>query len=170
MNTSAILLNRDYSFLCMVDWKRAMRLVFSEKVTVLRYSDREIQGVNTIFKVPAVILLIKFVRSVYRGHVPFSKKNVLVRDRHRCVYCGSSERPLTIDHVIPQSRGGKTGFDNCVACCRDCNRRKGARNPREAGMHLTRRAYQPTISEFVRIRLKQSDIYAFLVELGIYGE
>jgi len=168
MSTSCILLNGDYSFLCIMDWKKAMRLVVTEKVKILKYSDRIIKGVNRVFRAPAVMVLIKIVRTVYRGKVPFSKKNVLIRDRHTCIYCGQSPRTLTIDHVIPRSKGGKTDFDNCVACCRECNNRKGNQLPRQAHMRLHRRPYQPTINEFMRIRLKQSGVYQFLVELGIY--
>jgi len=168
MNNSCILLNGDYSFLCLVDWKKAMCMVFTEKVKILRYSDRIVHGVGKVFRAPAVLVLIKVVRNVYRNRVPFSKKNVLFRDRHTCVYCGRKGVTLTIDHVIPQSRGGRNDFDNCVACCKDCNNQKGAKTPREAGMHMRKRPYQPTISEFVRIRIHQSGVYRYLVELGIY--
>ena len=122
-----------------------MRLVVAEKVKVLKYSDRVIQGVGRVFKAPAVMVLVKVVRSVYRGRVPFSKKNVLIRDRYTCAYCGRTSRKLTIDHVIPRSRQGKTNFDNCVASCGECNHRKGARTPREARMFLKKKPYQPTI-------------------------
>ncbi len=169
MNTSCILLNGDYTFLCLVDWKKAMRLVFADKVKVLKYSDRIIQGVEKVFRAPAVLVLIKVVRSVYRGRVPFSKKNVLVRDRFTCAYCGKGGKPLTLDHVIPRSRGGKTDWENCVACCRGCNINKGAKTPREARMHLIKRPFHPTIAEFIRIRLKQSAVYDILVELGLYS-
>lgn len=168
MYTSCILLNGDYTFLCLVDWKKAMCLVIADKVKVLKYSDRVICGVGRVFRAPAVLLLIKVVRSVYRTKVPFSKKNVQIRDRHSCAYCGKKEKSFTLDHVIPRSKGGKTNWENCVACCRDCNNKKGARTPGEAGMHLIRRPYQPTIAEFVAIRLKQSEVYKFLIDLGIY--
>lgn len=169
MNTSCILLNGDYTFLCLVDWKKAMCLMFSDKVKVLKYSNRTIQGVEKVFRAPAVLVLMKIVRSVYRGRVPFSKKNVLVRDRFACAYCGKAVKPLTIDHVIPRSKGGKTDWDNCVACCRGCNINKGAKTPREARMHLIKRPFQPTIAEFIGIRLRQSAVYDVLVELGIYS-
>jgi 5-methylcytosine-specific restriction endonuclease McrA len=169
MDTSCILLNGDYSYLCLVNWKKAMRLVVSDKVKVLKYSDRIIRGVGKVFRAPAVLVLTKVVRAIYRGKVPFSKKNVLVRDRFTCVYCAKSGKSMTIDHVIPKSKGGKTNFDNCVACCKKCNNQKGIRLPSEARMHLLKRPYQPTISEFIRIRLEKSDIYNYLVELGIYG-
>jgi 5-methylcytosine-specific restriction endonuclease McrA len=167
MNGSCVLLNGDYSFLGLVDWKKAMGLMFTEKVRVLKFSDRVIQGVSRSFRAPAVAVLVKVVRSVYRGRVPFSRRNVLARDRFACAYCGSRAKPITMDHVIPRSRGGKNDFDNCVACCRACNTKKGARLPREAGMALRHRPWQPTIAEFIRIRLRHSGVYALLVELGL---
>ncbi len=168
MNASCILLNGDYSFLCVVDWKKAMCLVFADKVKVVKYSDRIIRGVEKVFRAPAVLVLIKVVRSVYRSKVPYSKKNVLIRDRFACAYCGKKEKPFTIDHVIPQSNGGKTDWENCVACCKRCNHKKGSRTPTEARMHLIRSPFQPTIAEFIRIRLEQSRVYNVLIELGIY--
>ena len=146
-----------------------MRLVFADKVKVLKYSNRSIQGVEKVFRAPAVLVLIKVVRSVYRGRVPFSKKNLLVRDRFACAYCGKVKKPLTLDHIIPRSKGGKTNWENCVACCKRCNHKKGAKTPREARMHLNKRPFQPTIAEFINIRLKQSAVYNVLVDLGIYG-
>jgi len=168
MNATCILLNGDYSYLCQINWKKAICLVFSEKVKVLKYSHRIIQGVGKVFRAPAVMVLVKVVRSVYRNRVPFNKKNVLIRDRYTCVYCGRKQKALTIDHVIPVSRGGKTDFDNCVACCASCNNHKGARTPSETGMRLRKHPYQPTISEFIRIRLEQSGVYRYLKEIGLY--
>lgn len=168
MGSSCVLLNGDYAFLCLVDWKKAMRLVVAEKVKVIKYSDRTIWGVDRAFKAPAVMVLIKIVRTVYRGKVPFSKKNVLIRDHYTCAYCGNKEKYLTIDHIIPRSKGGKTDFDNCVASCKACNNRKGSKTPRQAGMRLKKRPYQPTITEFMRIQLKQSRVFKLLQEIGIY--
>lgn len=167
MNGDCILLNGDYTFLSLVDWKKAMRLMMAEKIRILKFSDRVVQGVGRTFKAPAVAVLVKVVRSVYRGRVPFSRRNVLVRDRFACAYCGSQVKPITMDHVIPRSRGGKNDFDNCVACCQICNRKKGALMPREAGMTLRHRPWQPTIAEFIRIRLSHSGVYGLLAELGL---
>ena len=168
MSTSCILLNGDYTFLCLVNWKKAMCLVLFDKVKVLKYSDRLIHGVENVFRAPAVLVLVKIIRAVYRNRVPFNKRNVLIRDRFKCMYCAKSNKRMTIDHVIPRSKGGRSDFDNCVACCGNCNIRKANRSPREARMRLLNRPYQPTISEFIRIRLEQSSTYNFLVELGIY--
>jgi 5-methylcytosine-specific restriction endonuclease McrA len=167
MNT-CIVLNGDFSYLCTVSWKRAINLVLAEKVKVLKYSDKVINCVEKAFKVPAVVALIKIVRMVFRHKVPYSKKNVLARDQHTCAYCGMKSKALTIDHIIPRSRGGKTDFDNCVACCKKCNDLKAARTPREASMTLLKRPFQPTISEFMRLKVKSSGLYECLAEFGLY--
>ena len=78
-----------------------------------------------------------------------SRKNVLRRDRHRCQYCRSNDR-LTIDHVIPKSRGGKDTWENLVAACVPCNNRKGSRTPEEAGMPLLRKPFRPSHVMFIR--------------------
>jgi len=75
---------------------------------------------------------------------------------------------LTIDHIIPKSRGGKTTFENCVASCKPCNNNKGDRTPREAKMYLKVKAYQPTISEFLIMKVKKLGINDILREMGIY--
>jgi 5-methylcytosine-specific restriction endonuclease McrA len=167
MGGSCVILNGDYTFLSLVDWKKAMGLMFADKIRVLKFSDRVIQGVNRTFRAPAVAVLVKVVRSVYRGRVPFSRRNVMIRDRYTCVYCGRRSGPITMDHLIPRSRGGTNDFDNCVACCRACNQKKGARLPSEAGLTLRHQPWQPTIAEFIRIRLRQSGVYSLLVELGL---
>ena len=172
MHDTCILLNGDYTVLGLIDWKKAMGLMFAEKIKVLKYSSRKIRGVSRTFLMPAVAVLVKVVRIVYRHHVPFSRRNVLIRDQFTCVYCGSRERPITVDHVLPRSLGGKSDFDNCVACCRACNTKKAARLPREAGMALRHQPWQPTIAEFMRMHLRQSGVLGLLADLGLsaYGK
>jgi len=168
--TQCILLNADYSFLSVVHWKRAMCLVVKGKVQVLKESERIIRGAGGfIMKVPAVLKLIKVIRTLYKNRIPFSKKNVLVRDGFKCGYCGKDGERLTVDHIIPKSRGGKTCFENCVACCKPCNNRKGAKKPSEVDMYLKVKAYQPTISEFLMLRVKKLGINELLQDFGIYG-
>jgi 5-methylcytosine-specific restriction endonuclease McrA len=163
-----VLLNADYSFLNVVSWKRAMCLMAKEKVQVLQYSDRIVRcAEGLVLKVPALVKLIKLIRVVYRNRVPFSKRNVFVRDGFQCAYCGRKHVSLTIDHIIPKSRNGKTNFDNCVACCRFCNTRKGNRTPSEARMFLKRRPYQPTISEFLRLKAIRLGLVNILADLGL---
>ena len=164
-----VLLNADYTFLNVVNWKRAVCLMAKGKVQVLRHSARIVRTAEGIIvKIPAVMKLIKLIRTLYVNRVPFSKKNVLVRDGFQCAYCGTERQKLTIDHIIPKSKGGKATFENCVTSCKPCNNKKGDRTPREANMYLKVKAYQPTISEFLRLKVKKLGIIDVLRDLGIY--
>jgi len=154
---AVIVLNAGYEFMGLVSWQRAMLLLFNGKVEVVKESDRTVRTVSRTFRIPAVIRLIKFIRQIYRREVPFSRKNILIRDAHVCQYCGREfpSGDLTIDHIIPKVQGGANGWTNVVACCRSCNIRKGGRTPRQAGMHLVRQPFKPTIMEFINLYLRR---------------
>jgi 5-methylcytosine-specific restriction endonuclease McrA len=154
---AVIVLNAGYEFMGLVSWQRAMLLVFNGKVEVVKESDRIVRTVSRTFRIPAVIRLIKFIRQIYRREVPFSRKNILVRDLHVCQYCGRefNSSDLTIDHIIPKVQGGANEWTNVVACCRSCNIRKGGRTPRQAGMHLVHKPFKPTIMEFINLYLRR---------------
>jgi len=167
---NCVVLNGDYSFLNIINWKKAVRLCFQQKCEILKASDKALRGGDgsIIMNRPLVIRLIKIVRMVFKNRVPYTKKNVMIRDDYRCMYCGSKSKKLTIDHVIPVSRGGKTNFDNCVAACRGCNTYKDNRKPSEVDMYLIRQPYSPTISEFFMKKCQQLNINDYLKELGVY--
>ncbi len=101
---------------------------------------------------PEVIRLVTFVRvprDIHRRRI--TRKAVLARDGWTCQYCGSSKPSLTVDHVIPRSRGGESVWENIVASCAPCNRRKGNRLPREVRMHPRNRPRPPGPTVFIRI-------------------
>ncbi len=167
--TQCVLLNADYSFLNLVNWRRAFCLLAKGKVEVVRDSHRTIHSAGGMeLKVPAVMRLIKLIRTIYRSSVSFTKRNVLIRDRFSCSYCGTRRERLSIDHIIPKSRGGETNFENCVAACKACNLKKGGQTPNEAKMYLKVRPYQPTIAEFLRLKFENLGIHEVLKELGVY--
>jgi 5-methylcytosine-specific restriction endonuclease McrA len=162
-----ILLNADYSFLNLVNWKRALCLLAKGKVEVVKDSAATVlSSGGRVHRLPAVLRLIKLIRTIYRAGVTFSKRNVFVRDGFRCAYCGDRRERLSIDHIIPRSRGGRTTFENCVAACKTCNLKKGGRTPSEAGMFLRTKAYQPTISEFLRLKFQNRGLQELLSEIG----
>jgi 5-methylcytosine-specific restriction endonuclease McrA len=165
-----VVLNGDYSYLNAVSWKKAICMLMKEKAEVLKWSDVELRNSEgqVITKVPLVMRLVRVVKMIYRNKVPYSKRNVFVRDGFKCAYCGKSSFKLTVDHVLPQSKGGKTTFENCVAACRPCNHKKGNRTPKEANMPLRRRPYTPTIYEFIRLKMKHYKIDEFLKDIGVY--
>lgn len=129
----------------VITWKRALKLVFTEKVEVVEESDQEIRSVSLSIRVPSVVRLMGFVR-FRRKDAKYSRRNVYARDKQRCQYCGRQypHYELTCDHVIPRSRGGRTEWENIVTCCVSCNRRKGGRTPEEAGLHLIRKPTRPS--------------------------
>ena len=165
-----VILNGDYTYLNIVDWRKALCLLYKGKTEVLKYSEtiiRNCEGVIT--RLPIVMRLIKIFRLIYRNKVPFTKKNIFVRDGYKCMYCGTSGSvKLTIDHIIPLSRNGKTNFENCVSACRPCNNKKGRRTPSEAKMYLLRQPHAPTISEFIALRMNKLGITEMLKELGVF--
>jgi 5-methylcytosine-specific restriction endonuclease McrA len=164
-----VVLNADYTFLNLVNWKRAMSLLAKGKVEIIKASRHTVRcSSGRELKIPSVIRLIKLIRTIYRTGVAFTKRNVMVRDRFRCGYCGARCGILSIDHIIPKSRGGKTTFENCVTACKACNLKKGSRTPGEARMFLKSRPYQPTISEFLRLKFESLGVHEVLMDLGIF--
>lgn len=165
-----ILLNGDYSYLNTISWKKAMCLITKGKVEVIKASKKIIRSVENAWEItiPIVLRLIKFIRTIYKTRVPFSKRNILYRDEFTCQYCGQKRPKLTVDHIIPKSRGGRSSFENCVASCKPCNNKKENRTPSEAKMPLLRKPVQPTIMEFLHLRMKTLKIDILLKELGVY--
>jgi 5-methylcytosine-specific restriction endonuclease McrA len=99
--------------------------------------DPAVGVVGRVVRIPRVVVLVAYDR-VPRRNVRFSRRNIFVRDRNTCQYCGklfpSSE--LNLDHVVPRSQGGKTSWENIVCSCIPCNKRKGGNRPAETGMRL----------------------------------
>ena len=93
-----IVLNGDYSFLNTVSWKRGLILVLSGKTEVIKNSDITIKNSSgTVIAIPLIIKLIKVIRMIYKNRVPYSKKNVMIRDNYTCVYCG--EKATIVHHI-----------------------------------------------------------------------
>lgn len=165
MNTGVIVLNADYAFLNIIDWKKAICLIEKGKVEVVKYSDRIINSINSVIKVPAVLRLIKLIRILYKSKVPFSKKNIFVRDNFTCAYCGRKDVKLTIDHIKPKALGGKSTFENCVSACRECNLKKGSKTCNEARMFPRIKAYAPTINEFLMMKVASLGMKDFMQDI-----
>lgn len=113
-----------------------------------------IHTVRLEIKVPEVILLLSYDK-VPRRQVTFSRRNLYRRDRYTCQYCGATpgSAELSIDHLIPRSRGGRTTWTNCVLACVNCNKQKGNRTLVEAGMSLLGSPAVPKWSPYIQIPL-----------------
>lgn len=127
-----------------ISWQRAVVLDWEDRVDVLAWHDEVVRTPAEELPLPSVVRLRQFLRFL-RPRVSFSRRNVYLRDGFACQYCGDqpSQRHLTLDHVIPRSRGGATSWDNIVTACGECNRRKGNRTPGEARMPLRRVPWEP---------------------------
>ena len=135
-----LLLNASYEALGTVDVPRAVRLVWKGSAEVIEMDgDRVLRSQRFTFPAPAVVRLVEYIDIRRRQSRSAGKRaRILMRDRHRCQYCGLKFSPfeLTLDHIIPRSRGGRTEPENLCAACRPCNQRKGDRTPDEARMPL----------------------------------
>jgi 5-methylcytosine-specific restriction endonuclease McrA len=147
----ALLLDRSYRPVRAVGWRRAVVLGLSGRVDVLELYAREIRTPSRTVPLPAVVRVPSWSHKAPQG-VALTRRNVLLRDGHTCHYCGAtgSGRELTLDHVVPRSRGGRTAWENVVTACGPCNRDKGDRTPDEAGMRLLATPGRPTALQLGR--------------------
>jgi 5-methylcytosine-specific restriction endonuclease McrA len=137
MKGSVLVLNATYEPINVTTIRRALVLIFKGTARPEELTERVVHSSRQSYIVPSVIRLIEYVRIPYERK-ELSRRNVLLRDGFACQYCARklNSAELTIDHVIPRARGGRTSWDNVVTCCRKCNARKGDRMPEEAGMKL----------------------------------
>ncbi len=142
-----LVLNAAYQPLRRVSWQEAFRLVFTGRVEVVEsYADRVVRSAREVFPVPSVVRFVRMVvESVFHRGVKFNRRNVYLRDKGRCQYCGERvpSTDFEFEHVIPRSQGGHTRWANIVVACTACNRRKGNRTPAQAGMRLRIRPVRP---------------------------
>ena len=135
-----LVLNASYEPINICGARRALVLVMNGIAAPEEFSALLVRSPRAWHKLPSVIRLLGYRRIPHQTRA-LSRKNILMRDRYTCQYCGrtlpSSE--LTLDHVIPRSRSGETAWDNLVACCHRCNNVKGDRTPEEAGLRLLRK-------------------------------
>jgi 5-methylcytosine-specific restriction endonuclease McrA len=134
INSPVLVLNQDYEPLNICRVRRAMVLLLRGKAEVLENGRGEIHAVSVSLPIPLQKKLTRF--------------EVFNRDRYTCQYCGREGRDLTLDHVLPRSRGGTHEWGNVVSCCFPCNLRKAGRTPTEASMKLMRHPSPPPPATF----------------------
>ena len=186
LNSNVLVLNKHYAAVRVVTAKRAMCMIFRRIAEIVAVEDRVWQSydfdswrqlsefraryrrehhdwircVKFEIAVPRIIRLLFYDR-LPRRQVRFTRRNIFARDRNRCQYCGGRfpTSELSLDHVIPRSRGGSAIWTNIVCCCVRCNVRKGGRTPDEARMKLIAEPVKPRRSPMITLRLS-SERYA----------
>ena len=146
LNRLCLCLNATYEPIRILTARRALTMVFCGKAVVEAMSDQAIRTGKLTINLPDVIRLVKY-RKVPRQSRSVSRRGLLLRDGYTCQYCGhkSQAGDLTLDHVMPKSRGGQSTWENLVTSCFPCNNRKSNQTPQEAGMPLARAPRQITI-------------------------
>jgi 5-methylcytosine-specific restriction endonuclease McrA len=136
LQNSVVVFSRNYLPLARINIKRAITLLVTGQAESLDLGNSqywEVRSPSLILQVPEQIRLTIGNPERLWKLPPVNRREVLRRDHHACQYCGNAKK-LTLDHVIPRSKGGQHTWDNVVAACETCNSVKGDRLPQEAGM------------------------------------
>src|SRR6266705_930085 len=139
LHAPVLVLNASYEPINVCAARRAIVLVLKGVARAEEESGHLLHSTRFTIRVPSVIRLLEYRRIPHQTRA-LSRKNILLRDRNTCQYCCKvmSSGELTLDHVLPRSRGGLSTWENLVACCHDCNRRKGNQLAHETNMKLLR--------------------------------
>ncbi|MCX7930160.1 MAG: HNH endonuclease [Chlorobi bacterium] len=145
-----LVLNQSYEPISICSVRKAFLLLLLNKAELVEVrGECVIRSVRAAYPFPSVIRLQSFIRVPYKK-VELTRRNILRRDGFSCQYCGTRSAPLTIDHVVPRSRGGNDTWENLVTACVPCNNRKGNRTPEEASMRLRNIPRKPSHIVFLR--------------------
>lgn len=145
VSAPVLVLNQNYEPLNVCTVRRAFVLVDHGKAEIVENGRGYLHSIAASFPIPAVIRLIYLIRRP-RPQGRLTRRDVFLRDRYTCQYCGHQTKDLTLDHVIPRHRGGSHDWVNVVAACKQCNHRKAGRTPAEAHMQLVRQPFQPSFN------------------------
>jgi 5-methylcytosine-specific restriction endonuclease McrA len=139
MHAPVLVLNASYEPINVCAARRAIVLVLKGVAMTEEENGHFLHAARFSMRVPSVIRLLEYRRIPHQTRA-LSRKNILLRDRNTCQYCGSvlPASELTLDHVVPRSRGGSSTWENLVACCHPCNRTKGNHLPQEVSMRPVR--------------------------------
>jgi 5-methylcytosine-specific restriction endonuclease McrA len=146
-----LVLNATFEPINVCTVRRAAVLLLKEKAEILEHASWELHSASVTIPRPVVIRLVRYVRVPRDTHRrKITRRAVFARDDWTCQYCGSRSN-LTVDHVIPRSRGGSSTWENIVASCAPCNRRKGDRLPHKANMHPRSAPKVPSPHIFIQV-------------------
>ena len=152
MHSKVLVLNSSYEAINICSLKRAVLLILSGTAYPVETNEHVIRSPSLSLRIPEVIRLSRYVHVPYKD-ITFCRKNIILRDNGRCQYCGRPHRhdELTIDHIVPISRGGRNSWDNVVTACKKCNNRKGSHLPGEIQMWPINRPLVPTSATFLHL-------------------
>ncbi len=150
VNKAVLVLNQNYEPLNVCNVRRAIVLVFDGKAEVLEHHPTVVTTPSRAFPSPSVIRMVYLIHRP-RPRVKLTRREVFIRDGWTCQYCGRQAGDLTIDHVVPKSKGGEHSWENLVSACKPCNHRKGGKSLGEARMQLKRAPAEPRAGQYYTI-------------------
>lgn len=142
LNHPVLVLNQNYEPLNICQVRRAIVLLLNGKAEVIHVNSAEVRSPSFSMISPSVVRLSNLVKRP-RPYAKLTRQRIFSRDRYTCQYCGKQSRELTLDHIIPRHRGGEHSWENVTSACKRCNQSKAGKTPREAGMKLLRKPFQP---------------------------
>ena len=153
-NMNVLKLDSSFKPVEVISWQEAVLLTWLKKAWAAEYTDNWVNSAKETFQIPSVIVLFRYIDEKF-FEVPCVRRNIFLRDDYQCQYCSKhfKENELTIDHVIPCSKGGKTKWNNVVAACRGCNQKKGSYMPENAPVKLIRRPVAPSYRTMIKKRV-----------------
>jgi 5-methylcytosine-specific restriction endonuclease McrA len=147
-----LVLNASYEPINVCTVRRATVLVLKDRAEIVEKGEWALRSESLTLPRPVVIRLVTYIRVPRDAHRrKITRRAVFARDHWSCQYCGAERHSLTVDHVIPRSKGGTSTWENIVTCCAPCNRRKGDRLPKQANMHPRRIPTAPSATIFVHV-------------------
>lgn len=138
-----LVLNNTFQPLHITSIKKALKLILKKRAEVIEKSETIYHSALNSMDIPLVIRLFRYVY-YQRKSVPYSRTNVLIRDRYTCQYCGVRNREMSIDHIIPQSKGGQDTWENTVASCIKCNVQKSDKMLSQTNFKLKKKPTAPS--------------------------
>jgi 5-methylcytosine-specific restriction endonuclease McrA len=158
-NIAVLKLDSSFKPIEIISWEEAFLLTWLNKAYAVEYSDHWVHSAREAFQIPSVIVLFRYIEEKFFT-LPCTRKNIMIRDENQCQYCHGVFRDveLTIDHVIPRSKGGKTVWTNVVMACKPCNQQKSDLLLSQTPLSLQRPPRKPSYRAIIKKRIKSSNV------------
>jgi len=158
-NLAVLKLDSSFRPIEIITWEEAFLLTWLNKAWAAEYSDKWVHSATKTFQIPSVIVLFKYIDEKFFT-LPCTRKNILIRDENRCQYCAKRfrEAHLTVDHVVPKSKGGTSSWNNVVAACKACNQKKRDYWVENAPVSLIRPPEKPSYRSIIKKRIAAANL------------
>ncbi len=158
-NIAVLKLDSSFKPIEVISWEEAVVLTWLNKAWAVEYTDKWVRSAKKAFQVPSVIVLFQYIDEKYFT-IPCTRKNIILRDGSQCQYCTKRfrEDDLTIDHVIPRSKGGKSVWPNVVAACKPCNQFKKDHLIENCALTLMRKPKKPSFRSIIKKRIGNANL------------